>query len=1222
LKGLRILGKIQLPVKSDLRPATGAEKRTRKRIPLERLNTINREAEGENQKDPKDNLQRKIWKLYIQAKRKFLGRLSTPVKIVPTTLQLTESGILKAQIDTTVREHELNRLIIETFTINEIPPSLAERDAKLAYFTIPTVNGISSDKLEAFKEGAAAFYLDFSALPAIEGVFSTKNGPYPRFKRFLDEENIALRKDRDGKFQISLMDIKKLDEYIKKDKNAFINRSFKIGCVIGVKPTGPLKKLEVLYDPRLFIPTIISDCGFTITSKTFSTNIFTEIEILCSSTVHRFQVIFKLRKISVETFQTIIFPVLDENKWVEAHDFTEGELTVMLTCVDLNQASNVYHNLYHQLSSLASDCSFSKVTVFYKSDKPLLIGQTLKTGSFDEDFLQHIRKKLPTNSGIEINNNSISFDFSTEDELVSKLKQVDELRPLLDLDWRGDHHRMKVEIEFQNPYAELEAAIKHRFKTVRTRYYQTSGTFHVRYHYKYHVDNQNFLVTQLGSFCEELAQMHKLSFTLNNPFEIKFFAEVNEELKKFEENERFSKLRGAEVSFENKVIGKIFKCNYPQIEIKVNEFLLDSVRLMLSERMNDFSYIKPELKGEVEKIARLEKAIEKIELDAPGLPNPKVAQFIYDSSRAKEIEKNTELLKGSPTWEEILFHKNDSSNLNDSQIRGVISTLLAEDLALIQGPPGTGKSTAISEIIWQHIRRQSQQRILLTSETHLAVDNALEKVGKLKSNLVRPIRFGVEEDDFDLEDTLEDEEELPKVEGEGKRYGAGRILSWASSEPASLVEQRTKDNAVQIWMGKIAENSLCYQSLISNEVKQKWVECLKKASKDLKELFSQSYFRNVNVVGATSSSIAEKNTEGKPTKFTRSYCDIFQTNRRTPNIFFDVVITDEASKATPPELLLPLLYGKKSVIVGDHRQLPPMLDENDFSSTLKHIGEAQLAREFAKTDINESQFERLFEGLNKESTLKTTFDLQYRMHSSINQVIEQFYKMDGSGLHCGLSSDLEDYPDLSNPQSRWHGISHPALLDENTHCVWVNVEHPEILEGTSRVNWGEIEACKRILLALQKAKGFQEFQNFWNKEEEKEIGLISFYGRQISLLRKMVREDIDLPLRISTVDRFQGMERNIVIVSMVRSSRISTRKDDPPDFDAYPQSGGYEPQDSLGFAELPNRLNVALSRAKRLLIIVGDAAHFSKREIYQNVYNVISNSQHGRVISDYKTLQA
>jgi superfamily I DNA and/or RNA helicase len=96
------------------------------------------------------------------------------------------------------------------------------------------------------------------------------------------------------------------------------------------------------------------------------------------------------------------------------------------------------------------------------------------------------------------------------------------------------------------------------------------------------------------------------------------------------------------------------------------------------------------------------------------------------------------------------------------------------------------------------------------------------------------------------------------------------------------------------------------------------------------------------------------------------------------------------------------------------------------------------------------------------------------------------------------------------------------------------------------------------------------------------------------------------------------MERNIIIVSMVRSDKIAGSKEQEPDTEIYGELG-YAKQESLGFADIPNRLNVALSRAKRLLIIVGNSKHFCKHKVYNDVYETIKLSEFDKII-DCKTL--
>lgn len=1164
------------------------------------------------------NLQKNIWRFYIQAKRKYIQRLSSPIKIYGSTWELKENGTLKVEIDPTVHDDELFNLIKRSFTSGGVEPKLEFKDNKLSYFTVSTANSIDDSTIEKFQEQTACYYLDFSPLPVIEGFFSIKDTSIIKFREYCLNQNILMSKDREGRFLLSLQETKKVSDFIKLNPHLGISIASNIGCVIAISPIGIIDKINNRYGANIFDGTRISQNTFSISSKAFLTNIFTEIESLFRSKGIYAVLAFNLKDCKISVPENVLNSVLQSDKSIETFSLDGGLLTLKITFNEICEGAIFFHTIYSRLVLIDPNIKFQKASIFYLSSGSVLDGFSLQENKFEGEFLQFIRSRLNNKTSIiKVSNNSISFDFNSMNEFNASVDKIKSIQKYVQIDFRGDVHKMKVKIDIANPYTSVESIVKDRFKQARTKYNEITGTLQVRNHYKYNSETQNFIVTQFKGFCEEIATQNNLGFSLNNPYEIKLFAEVNEKLKEFEENQKFQKLKWADISFNEKTIGKIVRSTYPIIELKLDDSAIRYFSTIPNENKSIFSYIQPELKGEIEKIFRLENAIEKIETESRNLPNPKVAEFIFDSSKATEIEQKKELLRGSATWDEIVFHKN--SFLNDSQIRGVISSLLAKDLAIIQGPPGTGKSTAISEIIWHHIRLQPKQKILLTSETHLAVDNALEKVGKLKSNLVRPIRFGVEEDDFELEYLNNDEEVTSKVEAEGKRYSAKRIEAWALAENSNQYIQQMKDNAVQIWMNKIAVNS---SNDMAPQLKDKWKDCLQNPAKELKELFRKKYLEHVNVIGATSSSIAEKSTEGKPTKFTHSYCDIFNSNKRKPNIHFEVVITDEASKATPPELLMPLLFGRKSIIVGDHRQLPPMLDENDFSTTLRNIGEYQLAEEFKKSNINESQFERMFNGLRKGSTIKNTLDTQYRMHSSINEVIQQFYANDGSGLHCGLDPVQENVSDLNNAQSRWHGLSSAGLLQENTHCIWVNVKHPELLEGTSRVNWGEIEACRRVLKLLQNANGFDNFQNHWTKDEDKEIGLISFYGKQLSHLKRMANELPDMPLRISTVDKFQGMERNIIIVSMVRSNIITSDKNAKPDLETYPDTNGFPQQNSLGFAELPNRLNVALSRAKRLLIIVGNIEHFRQQEIYENVYNVIKESEYGEIIDDYKTLPA
>ena len=83
-----------------------------------------------------------------------------------------------------------------------------------------------------------------------------------------------------------------------------------------------------------------------------------------------------------------------------------------------------------------------------------------------------------------------------------------------------------------------------------------------------------------------------------------------------------------------------------------------------------------------------------------------------------------------------------------------------------------------------------------------------------------------------------------------------------------------------------------------------------------------------------------------------------------------------------------------------------------------------------------------------------------------------------------------------------------------------------MMDGTSRVNYGEVDTIDKLLTKFEESGSFQRYLNKFTKDEEKQIGIISFYGKQIKQLRTVAHSHPTLPIRVSTVDRFQGMERN------------------------------------------------------------------------------------------------
>lgn len=357
-----------------------------------------------------------------------------------------------------------------------------------------------------------------------------------------------------------------------------------------------------------------------------------------------------------------------------------------------------------------------------------------------------------------------------------------------------------------------------------------------------------------------------------------------------------------------------------------------------------------------------------------------------------------------------------------------------------------------------------------------------------------------------------------------------------------------------------------------------WLSLLEEANDhDLNEI-RKLYVKHSNVIGTTCVASARKD-------FIESYP------------VFDVVIIDEVSKATPPELLLPMLKGKKIILVGDHHQLPPLLGNDTLEETLQEMAEESEdfeGKAELKQLLKESLFERLFKNLPKSN--KTMLAIQYRMHENIMATITQFYKQENERLQCGLTdSDLE----------RDHMLVSP-LIQRNNHLLWLDMPNePAYFEermkgGKSLYNPAELRRIGALLKELDEATALAKQAGRMEADEKKSIGVISYYGEQVKRIDRMIHQELRLPhltIRTGTVDKFQGMEMDVILLSMVRNHDNK--------------------QDDIGFAKDYRRLNVALSRARELLVLIGSTKMFTERTKHKDTRHMYTHvlesakKQHG-----------
>ena len=352
-----------------------------------------------------------------------------------------------------------------------------------------------------------------------------------------------------------------------------------------------------------------------------------------------------------------------------------------------------------------------------------------------------------------------------------------------------------------------------------------------------------------------------------------------------------------------------------------------------------------------------------------------------------------------------------------------------------------------------------------------------------------------------------------------------------------------------------------------------------------RQAYTRILYDNVNVFGITCTS---RDRFNKTQLQELGKYGIESVDIRNQGI--DVVIIDEVSKSSFLDLLIPILYGKTVILVGDHRQLPPMYD-------LRHMRESDF--EGLDEDIITKQINDGYTALYEECFFKTLYervpgdfrimlDKQYRCHSHIMQVFNHFYGGASRGLSVGLKQ--QDDEKQHNLLVR---INDNVVIDPQHHIYFVDCDQTEeSTDGsTSKMNPQEADVVMTLLTGLDqaaqdlRARGGIIVDPEQRVDERPSVGVICTYGDQAGLIKRRRKGKqypgfsgkSDEKLIISTVDDFQGDERDIIIVSMVRN----------------PKDHRYNAE----FVKQFERINVAFSRARKLLIIVGAKKFLSEQTI-------------------------
>jgi hypothetical protein len=1148
------------------------------------------------------NEELEVWKAFIEAidinTEKASEAFSVRITDIKDDIRITSR--------TSMEDHKEKIFNSLSGVFTELQPDFIDYHNNVIYY--PTTFAINKEGINTLMDIAAENHFEFSDKASFTGEIKHLSST----NLTLNSGNQSIISSTDVYF-LTLDEIEEFDQRIA--AGAPFTREPQIGAISTVNPGSKYKSRQqerfIIEATELGMQTLVHEDHGSIQindaflNKEFYNNSSQKFGFNNSGN----QIVVRITQKGLERFRSsensrnVRFANNDENKF-KGHVLPKINEDGILSC-RVGPCED-YSELYGEVSL------FIKCLLSYFSQEELYIETIISFFKFDLDIerFHYDIGELLAELNVDFNNNkkNISFDFEHPQELndiVAGLRAND----LIHIPGFGNDHKYKVHINKISPLSALQKDLK-SIRYIRTSISKDADRLNV-FGLSDNVSQIDLIRTNIENLCGEYLGVNTvLEWDSIDHGYLKYFFHFDEKSYIEDTIHKLESIIGEPIEMypDKLVLGIVKSVNYPDLTIDLN--CADTFEV--GEKMR----LKSVLKGERDKIKRLRDATNSLfgNSGTVDCPNENLRKALV------EPESLHSFIEGEITYtnEYKEVYEKVSSDLlspyiNERQKEAVAKCLMAEDLFVVQGPPGTGKSTAIAELIWQHVKSNNhleQYKILVTSETNMAVDNALDKLRSPNHLLVKPLRFGKDE----------------KLDREGRKFSLEAIIKWKNDEYL-LEETLITDDWISMIKSRINDESNPYLEL--------WKEYLNEKDSQLRGVIADVYINNCNVIGATCSSIGMINSENRFTRFFQEYSSVFHAAEfqrlmieptksnyaaiKSKGINFDLVIQDEASKASPPELALPFLYGKKAIVIGDHRQLPPMIDTNDFIENLNFLrGQARediekirignLIRfiKVNRSNFDKSHFEKLFKGIH--ANLRSTFDTQYRMHPAINETIKQFYKGDfeqGRELECGLPLDRVDSTDLNDKMSRYHGITRQS----ESHVMWFNVETPEIRKGTSRINIGEAEAVNWILRNLSTTDGYKHFMEHWTEDqpEEKEIGVITFYGGQAALLKKNVPDGI--PVRVSPVDRFQGMERNIVIVSLVRSNLMSERENQDPDYDTFP-IGGYPTNDSLGFAESPNRLNVALSRAKRLLIIVGNRKHFERKEIYKRVIDtIISHDQ-------------
>lgn len=524
-----------------------------------------------------------------------------------------------------------------------------------------------------------------------------------------------------------------------------------------------------------------------------------------------------------------------------------------------------------------------------------------------------------------------------------------------------------------------------------------------------------------------------------------------------------------------------------------------------------------------------------------------------DSILFDELEYGRLQAPSVEPYKDIQFYNPlfDSVPADNRQPEAIRKALDNKNILLIQGPPGTGKTSVIIEIIRQLVREG--KRILVCSQANAAVENINTRLRALVAD----------ESDQGQQMRIHMLKREGNDEAWGKHYDAAEYL-----------DALRKCRAIALGTSEVLELSQQdeYRQL-QQHLRSVRPEIAKLDAKLLGEIYDK--LQNDEAYLAARS---KDNAQIEHSHVVLGTCISVGLSKALASCsLFDTVIIDEAAKANLAETLVPMQLGKRYILVGDDKQLPPYIDKEQVEG---YAEEQDLDASALVRSLSASLFEHFAKQLPKEHIVMLNY--QHRMHKDIADCIsELFYS---GKLNSGDATHHQPLRIADLPQS-------VSFFDTSK-----KKHNFERKLGVSYSNRCEVELIRDVILPkIMEARPE-------NKSLEEYLGIITPYRGQIELLKRSLPREYHNS--IHTVDSIQGSEYDVVIFSFVRAFASSSANRNPRDEQGLGTTAAGAKgvgAKNVGFVADLRRLNVSLSRAKHKLILVGHSETLRRAESYSHV---------------------